>query len=95
MIKTLTTEDLGELRTKLELADRLIWYIREEYFLSPEISDNLTIEYNRVQDRLEAASELLYQAHLLADLLSGDETTVTEVFKTKMNELLKNNKATA
>ena len=88
MNKTITQDDLFQVQTKLELADRLLSYLYESNFIHSEPTRTFVYNYQNMADMIQAISDLLYQARVMTDCLAGDSTNVVQAFKLTSQKLI-------
>ncbi|MBS5724637.1 MAG: hypothetical protein KHW59_02520 [Clostridiales bacterium] len=79
--------ELYEVDIAMETASELLWIVMDEHFDKITCPDHFETYYARIQTKLRAAHEFLYQACLRMDFLTGEKTDITEAHKRNFAEL--------
>ena len=79
--------ELYEVDIAMETASEVLRIVMDEHFDNLTCPDHFKLDYTRIQTKLRAAHEFLYQACLRMDFITGEKTDITEAYKRNFAEL--------
>ena len=79
---------LSDAHIKLDLAAKLLVDVENEHFGLNTAPQNFQLEYGVIQAKIQAVSNLLFDTCLLIDLITGENTPLTQYFKSEAVKLL-------
>ncbi len=80
--------ELYEVDVAMDAAADLLWIVMEEHFDTITCPDHFKADYTRIQTKLRAAREFLYQACRRMDFIMGEKTDITEAYKRSFAQLI-------